>query len=403
MNYDFFAFLSVILLMTQVMGKVSRRFNMPIVVGALIAGILLGPSVLNWVPLNGVSGGFVTMAAEIGVVLLMFTAGLETNIKDMTSNLFPSVAVAVLGILFPLAGGFFSYTVYFREGMDDYGAVLTAVFMGVVLTATSVSITVEVLREMGKLNGKVGTIILGAAVIDDILGVIALSVITSLKQPSVKVSSVLFNIFWFFCTIAIQWWVVTMLKRHHRLKTENQSAVIFSMVFCFLLAWTSETIYQVADVTGAYFAGLMLSQLSNAHYIEKQSKIPLNLFFAPIFFASVGLKVSLNNMDSALWIFAILFTLVAVLAKILGCGLGAKLTKCGWKDSLRIGIGMMARGEVALIMAQKGLDTGLLPERLFSLIVLVVLVTTLVAPVMLSVAMKDRNAEYLIELKAEKE
>lgn len=391
MNYDFFAFLSVILLMTQIMGKLSRRFNMPAVVGALIAGILLGPSVFNWVPLNGVSGGFVTMAAEIGVVLLMFTAGLETNINDLKSNLLPSAAVAVLGILFPLAGGFLSYTVYFQAGMGDYETVLTAMFMGVVLIATSVSITVEVLRELGKLSGKVGTIILGAAVIDDILGVIALSVITSLREPSAKVSSVLFNILWFFCSVVFLWWIVATLKKRGRLKAENQSAVIFALVVCFLMAWIAESVHQVADVTGAYFAGLMLSQLSNAHYIEKQSKIPLELFFSPIFFASVGLKVSLGNMDSTLWIFAILLMLVAVLTKILGCGLGAKLAKCSWKDSLRIGIGMMARGEVALIMAQKGLDTGLLPEHLFSLVVLVVLVTTLAAPVMLSVAMKDKS------------
>lgn len=151
----------------------------------------------------------------------------------------------------------------------------------------------------------------------------------------------------------------------------------------------AEGIYQIADVTGAYFAGLILSQLKNARYIEEQCKVPLDLFFAPIFFASVGLRISLKEMDGMLWGFSVIFLLVAVLTKIIGCGLGAKLTGGSLKESLQIGIGMMARGEVALVMAQKGVETGLLPEQLFAPVVLVVLATTLAAPVLLSVVMRD--------------
>lgn len=390
MDYEFFAFLSVILLSTQLLGRISKKIKLPAVVGALIAGILLGPSALNWVRLGGASGGFITMSAEIGVVLLMFTAGLETDLKELKNNLFSSLIVAILGIFLPLLCGFFAYLGFFREGLTDYNAILKTIFMGVILTATSVSITVETLREMGKLRGKVATTILGAAVIDDVLGVVVLSVITSLKDPATKISTVFFNIFWFSLSVAVIWVIITILRKHNKLNQESPAAVAFSLVLCFLLAWMSEDVYQIADVTGAYFAGLILSQLKGASYIEKQCKTPLNLFFSPIFFASVGLKVSLSGMTMQLWVFSIVLLVIAIFSKIVGCGLGAQISKYSWKDSLRIGVGMMARGEVALIMAQKGLENGLLPENLFSPVVIVVMITTLLAPIILSFIMEDK-------------
>lgn len=233
MDYEFFALLSIILLSTQLLGRISKRIQLPAVVGALIAGILLGPSALDWVRLGTTSGGLVTMSAEIGVVLLMFTAGLGTDLKELKSNLFSSLIVAVLGIILPLICGSLAYLFYYREGLGDYDTILRTIFMGVILTATSVSITVETLQEMGKLKGKVATTILGAAVIDDILGVIVLSIITSLKDPGTKISTVFSNILWFSISIAALWFFISILKKHNKLNRESHAAVVFALVLCF--------------------------------------------------------------------------------------------------------------------------------------------------------------------------
>lgn len=395
MEFLFFLFLAIILIFAHELGKISTKLKMPAVLGELIAGILLGPSVLNLINLGNSAGEYINLSAELGVVLLMFTAGLETEMKDLMENLFASLVVATLGIVVPLGGGALAYALYFGQMPVDLNTTLEVLFVGVVLTATSVSITVEVLREMGKLKSRVATTVMGAAVIDDILGVVVLSVVTSLKVPGTSITGVLLHILAFAITIAVLWVAMAAIKRSKFRSEKNNGAVILAWAFCFLLAWASEAIFEIADITGAYFCGLMLSRQDNVNFILNQSKLPLELFFAPIFFVSVGLKVSLGGMTGELWIFAIILSVIAALSKVIGCGLGAKIARYSTMDSLRIGVGMMARGEVALIMAQKGLSAGLLEEFLFAPLILVVLITTLIAPIILSVIMREPEDKML--------
>ena len=391
MDYTFFAFLSIILLSTRIFGFATRKINLPAVVGALIAGILLGPSLLNWVKLDGGAGSFIHMAAEAGVVILMFRAGLDTDMNELKTHLPASVAVALGGILVPLLGGSLCHILFFGGNFANSQAFLSAVFTGVVLTATSVSVTVETLREMGKLNSRVGSIILGAAVLDDILGVIVLSVITGITNTSVDTVSVLLNMLWFALAIALLWGIVALINKYKPKSIPNTGTAIYALTFCFLLAFSSENVYGVADVTGAFLAGLILSTTDCAKYVDKRCGDLSDLFFSPIFFASIGLQVSFQGMHAFEWLFTLALFAVAVIAKLIGCGAGARLLRSSWRDSMQIGIGMICRGEIAIIMAQKGVKAGLMDTALFTPVVIVVIATTLITPILLKLGMKENH------------
>jgi Kef-type K+ transport system membrane component KefB len=390
-SYEFLLFLAIIMISTKILGLFSRKINMPAVVGALLAGVILGPACLNWITLEGSTGVFLEEMAEIGVILLMFNAGLETDLSELMKNGVASAITAVMGVIIPLIGGFIGYALFFHTDFADYTEVLKAVFVGVVLTATSVSITVETLRELGKLKGKVGAMILGAAVIDDILGIVVLTIVTSLKDTSVSPVSVLVKIVLYFIMIAILWFILFKIRRFVEMQDEKRRVVIICVAICFVLAYVSEKFFGIADITGAYFAGLMLCSLKVGPYVARRCEIPSYLIFSPVFFASVGLKVTLGGMDKSIWIFAILLLIIAIFSKIVGCGLGAKLCGCTGKEALQIGIGMVSRGEVALIVAQKGYACGLLDDVLFAPIVIVVIVTTLLTPMLLKIVMKDKD------------
>jgi Kef-type K+ transport system membrane component KefB len=323
-SYEFLLFLAIIMISTKILGLFSRKINMPAVVGALLAGVILGPACLNWITLEGSTGVFLEEMAEIGVILLMFNAGLETDLSELMKNGVASAITAVMGVIIPLIGGFIGYALFFHTDFADYTEVLKAVFVGVVLTATSVSITVETLRELGKLKGKVGAMILGAAVIDDILGIVVLTIVTSLKDTSVSPVSVLVKIVLYFIMIAILWFILFKIRRFVEMQDEKRRVVIICVAICFVLAYVSEKFFGIADITGAYFAGLMLCSLKVGPYVARRCEIPSYLIFSPVFFASVGLKVTLGGMDKSIWIFAILLLIIAIFSKIVGCGLGAK-------------------------------------------------------------------------------
>lgn len=392
-SYEFLLFLAIILFATKVCGLFSRKFNMPQVVGALLAGIVLGPSVLNLISFEGTTGSYLEITAEIGVILLMFSAGLDTDLTELKENGVASFITAAIGVLVPLLGGFLSYALYFHTDYGNFQEVLKAVFVGVVLTATSVSITVETLRELGKLKGRVGTTILGAAVIDDIMGIIVLTIVTSIQDTSVKPISVLIKILLYFVMIVIVALVMFKCKKLIEGTGEKRRITIFAIAFCFLLSYVSEQFFGIADITGAYFAGLMLCNMKVEHYIKERVGIPSYLIFSPVFFASIGIKTQLEGMNLKLLGFCIILLIVAILTKVLGCGLGAKICKYENKEALQIGIGMISRGEVALIVAQKGHACGMLDDTLFAPIVVVVIVTTLITPILLKVAMKDNNTK----------
>ncbi len=389
-SFDFLLFLAIILISTKVCGLFTRKINMPQVVGALVAGVILGPSVLNLIQMES-DGNFLAYMAEIGVILLMFCAGLETDLTELKENGVASFVVAVCGVLLPLLGGFVSYALYFHVDVSDFRECMKAVFVGVVLTATSVSITVETLRELGHLKGKVGATILGAAIIDDILGIIVLTVVTSLEDTSVNPATVLGKIALYFVVIGVLWFVLSKAKGWIEKKDHLRRTAILSLAFCFLMAYASEQFFGIADITGAYFAGLMLCSMKIENYVERRVSIPSYLIFSPVFFASIGMKTNLDGLNGSLILFSLILLAIAILTKVLGCGLGAKLCKYTTKESLQIGVGMISRGEVALIVAQKGYQAGMLNDDLFAPIVLVVIVTTLITPILLGMVFKDKD------------
>ena len=392
-SYSFLLFLAIIMISTKILGLFTRKIHMPAVVGALVAGVILGPSCLNLITLTGDTGVFLEQMAELGVILLMFNAGLETDLSELKKNGVASFVTALIGVIVPLIGGFLGYAFFFHTDFSDYDEVLKAVFVGVVLTATSVSITVETLREMGKLKGKVGTTILGAAVIDDIIGIIVLTIVTSLKDTSVSPITVVLKIVLYFVFIAVLIFVLTKLKVFVEEQDEKRRTAIICVALCFILSYISEEYFGIAHITGAYFAGLMLCTMKVGPYVARRCEIPSYLIFSPVFFASVGLKVTLGGMDASIWIFAIILLVIAILSKVVGCGLGAKICGCTGKEAFQVGIGMISRGEVALIVAQKGYASGMLDDVLFAPIVLVVIVTTLITPILLKLVMKDNDSE----------
>ena len=242
---------------------------------------------------------------------------------------------------------------------------------------------------MGKLSGKVGTTILGAAIIDDILGMVVLAVVSSMKDTSVKPSVVLMKIALYAVLIVVLFLICSRMEFVLEKGDHKRRVAIFAIAFCFILAYISEVGFGIADITGAYFAGVMLCQSKIKGYVDIKIHDVSTVFFSCIFFASVGLKVSLGGMNTKIWIFAVLLTLVAIVTKMVGCGLGAKICGFTWKESFRTGIGMISRGEVALIVAEKGRQCGLISEDLFAPIILVVIITTLVTPIFLKWAFKS--------------
>ena len=379
MSYDFLLTIAIIMLFTKVFGLTSERVHMPQVVGALIAGVLVGPSCLGWVG----ETDFLVKAAEIGVIILMFNAGMDTDLDELKTTGFASFVIALIGVIVPLIGGVACYLAFDNDPTDPMN-MLKAAFIGVVLTATSVSITVETLREMGKLKSKVGTAILGAAVIDDILGIVVLVLgrIVAFFGFVLVVGLVMYRVF------------LKMEEKWHR----HRRIAIYAVAFAFLMSYVAERYFGIADITGAYFAGIVMCRLSSARdYVASKTNVLGYMLFSPLFFASIGIKTNLEGLTSTMAIFAVVLTIVAILTKIIGCGIGARIMGFHTYDAFSIGLGMVSRGEVALIVAQKGEQAGLIDPHMFPPIVLVVIVTTLVTPILLKLGMSKQtpaNTEF---------
>ena len=394
MSYEFLLTIAIIMLSTKIFGLTSERVHMPQVVGALIAGVLVGPSVLGWIG----ESDFLAKAAEIGVIILMFNAGMDTNMEELKKTGLASFVIAAIGVIVPMAGGFGCYLLFSNDPGDTLN-LLKAAFIGVVLTATSVSITVETLRELGKLKSKVGTAILGAAVIDDILGVVALTVLTAFTDPTVQPLTVFGRIALFFAFVLVIGLIVHKLfsKMEQRWNRHRRIA-IYAVAFALLMSYVAERFFGIAGITGAYFAGIVMCKLSATRdYVASKTNVLGYMLFSPLFFASIGIKTNLDGLTGTLALFAVVLTVVAILSKIIGCGIGAQLMGFRAYDSLSIGLGMVSRGEVALIVAQKGEQAGLIDASLFPAIVLVVIVTTLVTPILLKFGMRRQtpaNTEF---------
>lgn len=385
--------LAIIIITAKLFGIVARKLKAPQVVGEIIAGLIIGPSILGWVEQTD----FLLQMAEIGVILLMFSAGLETDLKELVKTGPVATLIACAGVFIPLVFGSVFYMLYY--GMAPWGSeeFYKAVFVGTILTATSVSITVESLKEMGKLKGKVGTTILSAAIIDDVIGIIVLTFVIGFKSPdsnpvSVVISTVLFFIFAIIVGI-ISYKVFKYIDKKY---PHTRRIPIAGLSYCFLMSYIAERYFGIADITGAYVAGIILCSINDSNYIERKVDINSYMLFGPVFFASIGLKTNIDSVTGSILLFSLGFVLVGLVSKVIGCGLMARICKFKGNDALKIGVGMMTRGEVALIVAQKGLSVGLLESVYFTSVILLIIVSSILTPIILKLLYsKDKEPEQV--------
>ncbi|MBQ7933672.1 MAG: cation:proton antiporter [Lachnospiraceae bacterium] len=381
-SFELFKDLAIIVVFAKVFGIIARKLKAPQVVGEIIAGLLIGPSVLGLVQQTD----FLMQMAEIGVVLLMFSAGLETNIKDLLKTGPIALLIACAGVFVPLVGGALLYMGFY--GVSPWGSeeFFKAVFIGVIMTATSVSITVESLKELGKLKGKVGTTILSAAIIDDVIGIIVLTFVIGFKNPDSNPGKVVIStILFFILALVVGYILYKVFKYLDNRYPHTRRIPILSLALCFAMAYVAEVYFGIADITGAYVAGIILCSIRDSEYIAEKMDINSYMLFGPVFFASIGLKTSIDNVGLEILLFSIGFVLVALVCKIIGCGLVAKLCRFSGADSLKIGVGMMTRGEVALIVSQKGLAVGLLSPVYFTAVILLIIVSSISTPIIMKI------------------
>ena len=378
--YDVFKDLAIIILVAKAFGILARRCKAPQVVGEIIAGLIIGPSILGWVAQTD----FLVQMAEIGVILLMFSAGLETDIKELLRTGPIALLIACAGVFVPLICGTLLYMGFYGAAPWGSEEFYKAVFIGTILTATSVSITVESLREMGRLKGKVGTTILSAAIIDDVIGIIVLTVVVGFKSPDSNPGKVVINTLLFFVLAVVAGFLFYFLfRKFDTLYPHTRRIPILGLAFCFAMSYIAERYFGIADITGAYVAGIVLCSIQDSSYIDKKMDVSSYMIFGPIFFASIGFKTSIDHLNASLLLFSAGFVLVALLSKIIGCGLMAKICRFGFGDSVKIGVGMMTRGEVALIVAQRGLAAGMLTSEYFTSVILLIIVSSIMTPIAL--------------------
>ncbi len=379
-SYEILKDLAIIVIAAKFMGILARKLKAPQVVGEILAGLLIGPCVLGIVQ----QSDFLVQMAEIGVILLMFSAGLETNLKDLMKTGPIAFLIACAGVFVPLIGGTLLYMGFY--GTSPWGSekFYTAVFIGVIMTATSVSITVQSLKELGKLKGKVGTTILSAAIIDDVIGIIVLTFVVAFKNPETKPSSVVINtVLFFIFAIIVGFISYKVFKWVDNRYPHTRRIPIAGLAYCLALSYIAESYFGIADITGAYVAGIILCSIQDSEYIAEKMDINSYMLFGPVFFASIGLKTNIENLNGEILLFSIGFVVVALVTKIVGCGIMARLCKFNTTDSLKIGIGMMTRGEVALIVSQKGLAVGLLSPVYFTSVILLIIVSSISTPILL--------------------
>ena len=379
--------LAIIIAVAEGFGLLARKIKLPQVVGQIIAGLLIGPCVLGWVT----NTEYIKIFAEVGVVLIMFSAGLETNLKTLIKTGPIAILIACMGVAVPLVLGTVVTMAFYGWSAVGTPEFYKAVFIGVIMTATSVSITVQTLKEMGKLKTELGTTIVSAAIIDDVIGIVVLTIVLGMvKGDGSGVGSILLKtVLFFVLACGIGFLLYKLFSFLDKRYPHRRRVVILSIALCFALAYIAEEIFGIAEITGAFVAGVILCNIQDSEYVDRRVGISSYLFFGPIFFASIGLKTDIKNFSLSLLAFAAAFVAVALISKIVGCGLAAKVTKHTWKESLICGIGMMTRGEVALIIAQKGLDIGLMTAEEFAPVILLIIFSSILTPVFLKLAFKS--------------
>ena len=348
--YSVFRDLAIIILSAKFFALVARKCKAPQVVGEIIAGLIIGPCLLNLVQTSDA----ISIFAEIGVVLLMFSTGLGTNLKELMRAGPIATLIACVGVFVPLVGGTLLYSAFYGFAAVGSPEFYRALFIGTIMTATSVSITVATLQELGHLKSFLGTTIVSAAVIDDVIGIIVLTcVLGASSGEGTGIGGVLIQtVLFFLVAIGVGVVIHFAMKWLDKRNPHTQRITIVSMAFCFAMAYIAEQYFGIADITGAYIAGIVLCAMDDAPYVERRVDISNYVIFAP-------------------------------LTKIIGCGLAAKICRFNWGDSLKVGVGMMTRGEVALIVAQKGLEVGVVDPVYFTAVILLIVVSSVATPLAL--------------------
>lgn len=389
--YSIFKDLAIIIIFAKFFGVLARKCKAPQVVGEIVAGLLIGPCVLGLVQ----QSDFLTGMAEVGVVLLMFSAGLETDLKELMKTGPIAFLIACCGVFVPLVGGTLLYMGFYGTAPWGSEKFFTAVFIGVIMTATSVSITVQALKELGRLKGRVGTTILSAAIIDDVIGIVVLTFVIGFKNPDSNPGKVVLNtVLFFVVAIVVGFILYKIFRKMDDRYPHTRRIPIMGLALCFAFAYIAETYFGIADITGAYVAGIILCSIRDSSYIDEKMEVSSYMIFGPVFFASIGLKTNIDSLDGKILLFSLGFVLVALITKIIGCGLMARICRFSTADSLKIGVGMMTRGEVALIVAQKGLSVGVLSPVYFTSVILLIIVSSVLTPIVLKLLYsKDKTPE----------
>ncbi len=401
--------LALILCLGKLMGLGAHRIGMPAVIGMLLAGILIGA--MKYIPWEPLQTAFFSeevsfslgVVSKLGVVLIMFSAGLGTDLKQLRQTGVASLVITTFGVIVPMCFGWLTASLFF--GFEN---VLSNLFYGAILTATSVSVTVAVLKELGKLESKVGTSIVAAAVIDDVLGIIILSVLTGFAGAEGESGWDWFNpnagmvvikiVLFFVIFISIGVGLRKVFDIMERKAPHNRRVPILSLAACFVYAYCAEKLFGVADITGAYVAGILLGgTLSETPYVESKVDTMGYLFFSPVFFANIGIANIdyFSKIDLPFLAFGCVYVAAALLGKLLGCGAGAKLCKFSFRDSYRVGLGMMVRAEVVLICAEKGVASGLVDPAVFPFIIFIILISSILTPILLKTSYRSEEKRLL--------
>lgn len=390
--------LALILLLSKFFSLLGKKLGLPQVVGMIVAGILIG--LIKYIPnqtiFTGTTLDGLSFLAKIGVILIMFSAGLGTDLKQFKTCGLPSIVITAMGVIFPMVFGFLVASA-FNGGFKDmsHHTVISNLFYGTILAATSVSITVAALKELGKLNSKVGTSIISAAILDDIIGVILLSLFISLDNGSGvgNVGIIIGKMIGFFAAaiavgIGLHFLLNFIEKRH----PHTRRLPIIGFAICFFMSYAAEKWFGVADITGAFVAGIILSTVREHEYIDRKVEVSGYLIFTPVFFANIGITADFTGITAAMVGFGFAFIVAGILGKVVGCGVGSLMCRYSLKDSLRVGVGMMVRAEVVLVCTQKGVDNGLVDPNIMPFVLILIIVTTLLTPLILKLLYKgDTN------------
>jgi len=375
--------IALILLSTKSFSIMMKRIHLPQVVGALIAGVLLGPAVFGLVEPNET----LSALAEIGVILLLFTAGMETDFRELRKSMKSSVLISALGVAASLGGGFGISLLFGNPTFESF-------FIGVVIASMSTSITVETLSEMGKLKTRSGTALLGASLFDDIFVIIILAIVMGTGRAEFTVSTLAFILLKIVAFFAFAIgagvlvnklfnWMVGRFGQKRRL-------TIFAIAYCFLMAYLADFL-GLADITGAYLAGIAFCSTRCVETLETRTHYLSYMLFTPVFLANIGILTSFNGMNINLILFTAALVAVAMITKVIGCGLGARVSGYSRKESAQVGVGMIARGEVSFIVAAKGIAVGYISSTMFPSVIIVVLATVFVTPLLLKAAYSEKK------------